>query len=226
MIQFNLLPDVKINYLKARSFKRRILSISMMVMAASVGLVMFVLFVQLGQKRHITNLTNDISREKKAIESNENVNKILTIQNQLNALPGLHADKPITSRMFDYLFKLTPLDVNLQQAVVDVPATSLTLSGSTDTNTLETINRFVDTLKFATFTTANSQESKKIFSSVATTLNRSSESSSFQIVATYDPLILDAKESVTITVPQIISTRSETEKPTQLFQSEPDGGQQ
>ncbi|MDQ3093599.1 MAG: hypothetical protein M3Q70_00270 [bacterium] len=226
MIQFNLLPDVKINYLKARSFKRRILSISLMVMAASVGLVMFVLFVQLGQKRHITNLTKDIEREKQAIESNENVNKILTIQNQLNTLPGLHEEKPITSRMFDYLFKLTPLDVNLQQAVVDVPQMSMTLSGSTDTSTLETVNRFVDTLKFATYTTANSQESKKIFSSVATTLSRTNDKSSFQIVAIYDPAILDAKETVTIAIPQIISTRSETEKPTQLFQSESEGGQQ
>ena len=215
MIQFNLLPDVKINYLKARSLKRRILSLSMVVMAASIGLVTFIFLVQLSQKKNIKDLTADINREKTAIQANEDISKILTIQNQLNTLPGLHSEKPLTSRMFDYIGKLTPVDVSLGQLEVDVATTTMTVSGSAPA--IEAINRYADTLKFATYKTESGLEGKP-FSSVATTLSRSAQSTSFTLTVIFDPVILSAKEQVTLSVPQITTTRSETEKPTQLFQ--------
>ncbi len=64
MIQFNLLPDVKINYLHARSLKMRILSLSLIIMAASVGFVLLIFLMQLGQKKNISDLTKEYSKVK------------------------------------------------------------------------------------------------------------------------------------------------------------------
>lgn len=215
MIQFNLLPDVKINYLKARAFKQRILSVSMIVMAASIGLVAFVFFIQLGQKKNIKDLTNDIQEEKMAIQANEDINKVLTVQNQLKTLPDLHGKKPVTSRFFDYLNRLTPSDVKLTAFDVNVESATAVITGNADN--LEQVNRYIDTLKFATFKTESGVEGKP-FLTVAATLNRSSEGSSFEVSTTFDPVILDAKEKITLVIPQITTTRSELEKPTELFE--------
>ncbi len=216
MIQFNLLPDVKINYLKARKFKRRVFGASIVLIIISVGLVAFVYAVQLGQKKHISDLTRDIGKEKTAIEAYPDINKVLTIQNQLNQLPDLHDKKPMTSRLFDYINKVTPSDITLSTIELDVASKTIGLTGSAPN--LEAVNRFVDTLKFATYKADENTEGKP-FTDVTTTLARSSRSSTFDLKIVYDSIIFDRMKTISITVPKMTSTRSETEKPAQLFKN-------
>jgi hypothetical protein len=95
MIQFNLLPDVKQQYIRAKRMKRTAIVVSFLVAASSVFVfVMLFLSVYVFQKKHIDNVNNDIQASVKTLKETPNLNKILTIQNQLNTLPSLHAQKP------------------------------------------------------------------------------------------------------------------------------------
>ena len=91
MIQFNLLPDVKIKYIKTQRTKRMVILVSLLVSAASLALVtiMFV-SVQVIQKKSLNDLSKDIVAETKQLQDVQDLDKILTIQNQLTALPALH----------------------------------------------------------------------------------------------------------------------------------------
>jgi len=84
MIQFNLLPDVKIEYVKAKRTKRIILSGATVVSIAVVVVTALMFsYVHVAQKKHITDLTNDIVSVTADIKSTDNLNNILTVQNQL-----------------------------------------------------------------------------------------------------------------------------------------------
>ena len=64
MLQFNLLPDVKKEYIKAKRQKRLIVSISTISAAVSIGIVVVLLsIVQFVQKKNINDLTNDIKTD-------------------------------------------------------------------------------------------------------------------------------------------------------------------
>ncbi len=71
--------------------------------------------------------------------------------------------------MFDYINKLTPADVALLSAQVDIASSTIVISGKAPS--LEAVNRYVDTLKFADYKTESGQAGR-VFSSVTTSLNR------------------------------------------------------
>ena len=150
MIQFNLLPDVKLEYIKTRRTKRLVVIVSMFAAGISVAaLIIMFLTVQVAQKKHITDLNKDIASQKKTLTDTPDLNKILTIQNQLKHLPDLHASKPISSRIFGYVQQITPVQADIASLNVDFSAGTMTIAGTADT--LITVNKFADTVKFATY---------------------------------------------------------------------------
>lgn len=218
MIQFNLLPDVKLEYIKARRSKHMVLMISTGVTIFSVS-VFILLFsvVNLLQTKHINDLNQDISKYTATLKAIPNIDKILTVQNQLTSLTALHDQKPISSRTIGYLEQLTPAKATIADAKVDMVAHTISLTG--DADALSTINKFVDTLKFTDYTVAGSTDAKKAFSDVVlSSFSTSDKGSSYQINFSFDPAIYDGTKQVTLIVPKIISTRSETEKPSEVFQ--------
>ena len=111
MIQFNLLPDVKINFIKAQRTKRAVMGISLIASAAALVIfVMLLLTVHVFQKKNMNDLTKDIASSSKELRQTPNLSKMLTVQSQLNSLTGLHDAKPSTSRMFSFMNQLTPTD--------------------------------------------------------------------------------------------------------------------
>src|SRR5690349_4497120 len=98
MIQFNLLPDVKLQYIKTRRTKRLTMIISVISAAACLTLlILMFVSVKVVQKKHINDLSKDIKSQVKTLNNVQDLNKILTVQNQLNSLPDLHQNKPATS---------------------------------------------------------------------------------------------------------------------------------
>src|SRR5687768_13026732 len=108
MIQFNLLPDVKIAYIRTKRLKRLMLVSSVVAIIVSVVLILFMISFVTVQKRHVGNLDKDIDRLIAEIESIPELDKILTVQNQLNALPALYAGRPAVTRLPSYLDQTTP----------------------------------------------------------------------------------------------------------------------
>jgi Tfp pilus assembly protein PilN len=223
MIQFNLLPDVKLEYIKAQRTKRLVMSVA--VIASLVALAVFLLLlvtVDGLQKKNLSDLNRDIKTDSAKLQSTPDLNKILTIQNQLGSLTSLHDQDPTTSRLFDYLGQVTPSTVTLNSASADFTANTLNLAGAAPD--LDDINTFVDTLKFTTYKTSTSSSSSPAFSDVVlSSFSRSTKNSTYSITLTFDPAIFSNSNTVSLTVPNAVTTRSITEQPSALFETNTEG---
>lgn len=221
MIQFNLLPDVKLEYLKAQRLKRVVMVVSTLVSAAALTVfVILLMAVQVVQKRHLGNLTEDIRLDSATLKAVPEIDKILTVQNQLTSLPPLHNQKPVASRLVGYLSQVTPAQVSISKLNVDFANKTMRFTG--DADALSTVNKFVDTLKFTDYAVPDGSKQGKAFSNVVLTeFARDAQGATYQIDLVFDAAIFDRAANVALTVPKIITTRSETEKPGELFKETP-----
>jgi hypothetical protein len=207
-------------------------------------LVVFIglfIYVRFSQTHYISALTNDISKTTDDLKAKEDLDKILTVQNQLNSLPGLHDKKVISSRLLDYLGQVTPTKATISNVDLDLQQNTLAIKGNADT--LGTVNKFADTLKFTDFQTGgDNPASGKAFNnvvlksfSVNSTGSHSAQGDiNYELQLSFDPMIfaniknLDSEtsqnEAVKLKIPNIITTRSETQKPGSLFAPQPDQG--
>ncbi len=211
MVQFNLLPDIKKEYIKAKRLKRLIMTLSAVAAGSSILIVFLTFtFVQVGQKRDIDNITKDIQAEVSSLRSVNDLDKILTIQNQLTELPVLHEEKPQTSRLFSILTQVTPADIKIQEVSFDFLEGTMVIAGSA--SDLASINRYADTLKFARYNTQDENDLVP-FTSVLTTLSRNEESASYEIEVDFDLQLFDNTLDIVMVVPEQVTTRSTLGKP-------------
>ncbi len=222
MIQFNLLPDVKLEYAKTKRTKRTVMLASFSAIALSIFvIVLLFMIVNVFQKQHISHLDHDIDTKTKQLETVPDLDKVLTVQNQLGSLTGLHEAKPAGSRLYTYLIQLTPQDAKISDVEIDFEENKITLEGSA--GKLETVNQFVDTIKFTDY--KNGDSTAKAFSEVVLSDfgvdkagTKDTGRTSYSIELKYDPIIFDNTKSVELVVPNIISTRSAVEAPSDLFE--------
>jgi len=223
MIEFNLLPDVKLEYIKARRLKRLVISAAVLVGGASIGLfILLLLFVDVAQKARINSLSGSILSSEVNLKGNNDLNKILTVQKQLQVLPTIEQTIPVPSRTFGYLSQLVPAKANVSSALVNYTTNSMTVTGSADS--LSTVNQFVDTLKFSTYTDGKSTNNPAFNTVVLTSFSYSSAGgtatpASYTISFNFDPKLFASTSNVTLVVPQVTSTRSVISQPTDLFKA-------
>ena len=190
MIQFNLLPDVKKEYVKAKRLKRMIMSASVLASAGAIGVtVLMFTFVHVAQKKNISDLGKDIQKVTSDIKATPNLDSILTVQNQLSLLPQLHESKPLTSRLFDYISFVSPQTVRVSSVELDTKLSTMSVSGSADS--IATVNKFVDNLKAVQYAAAGSNDTLPTFSNVVTQITGSNQSAEYRITMAYDPSIYD-----------------------------------
>ena len=95
MIQFNLLPDVKLEYVKAQRTKSTVISASFIAAGSAFAIFLLLfLIVNVVQRKSTSDLNKDIKKYHSQLTSTPDLAKIVTIQSQLKALPGLHEAKP------------------------------------------------------------------------------------------------------------------------------------
>jgi hypothetical protein len=220
MIQLNLLPDVKIEFMKLRRLERLVISIAIVIVGASVVVLAILISLVYGvQKNNLHNLNKNITTYESKIVSTPNLNKILTIQNQLAVLPSLDQQKPVVTRLFGYIQQLTPDAVTISTLQMNFAQNSIQVSGNA--SNLAAINQYVDIFKFAKYTTSSNSPSLNVFSSVVlTNFGLSNGQASYEINANYAPAIFSSNYSnVQINVPAITSTRSVYQLP--LFYKQP-----
>lgn len=218
MIQFNLLPDVKLEYMKTRRTKRVTIIIAGLVTALALAVfVGLFLIVNVFQRQHLANLNKDIKQDTAQLQAVPDLTKVLTIQNQLGKLTELHEQKPAAARVFDFLGQLTPSKATISSVSVDFSAGTMSINGNADS--LSTVNQYVDTLKFTNFVTNNDGNQQKAFSEVVlSSFGKDEKTTSYSITFKFNPEIFNNTKQVTLEVPKITSTRSSTEKPSDLFQ--------
>jgi hypothetical protein len=224
MIQFNLLPDIKMQYVKSERTKRVVVAASVLVSAGALFLlILMFLVVNVFQKDHLGDVNKDIKTYSTTLQNTKDLAKILTVQNQLQSLPALHEQKPVTSRLFKYLGQVVSAQINIGKLEVDFDQNTMTFTGTADA--LSSVNTFVDTLKFTTYSTEDgSITSKSAFKGVVLSefTRTSDKGATYTITMSFEPDIFDSSKDVGLVVPPgKITTRSETEKPTELFQPLP-----
>ncbi len=221
MIQFNLLPDVKIEYIKTRRVKRMVIMVS--ILASSVALfVMISLFIliSVAQKQHLDNLSNDIEIKSKEIESIDGISKILTVQNQLLSLDTVHSQKPVASRLGSYIETVTPSNISVASLDINFDQATMEISGKADQ--LVDINKFLDTLKFTKYKIKDVEGENDAFSNVVlTAFTKGDVTTAYSISLSFDQTIFNANSEITLNVPSITTNRSTTERPSSLFQQTP-----
>lgn len=219
MIQFNLLPDVKLQFVRAKRQKRNVVVISALVGAASLGIMILLVGVNAVQKKHLNDVNKDIKKYTNDLKSTPELDKILTIQNQLKTLPELHNKKPVISRIFGYMTQIIPAQVNIASLEVNFDEYTMSFSGTADS--VVTVNKLIDTLKFTTFTIDDTEGANKPFSEVVlSSYAPADKDTSYAVTLKFDPVLFDSSKKVTLTVPKITTTRSETEKPGDLFKQQ------
>lgn len=235
MIQFNLLPNVKLEYIKAQRIKRAVVAISGIVVGACIVFILILVSTVYGlQRGHINRVTEDIEKTATDIKSIDQIDRILTVQNQLISVNDLHADKPVTSRVFSFIESVTPSNVSLSSAELNFETNRLELSGTTET--IADINRFVDTLKFTEYYVIELDENDETIeaslpddddelppafeSVVLDSFGRRGEGvASYTIVIEFNEMIFDSREEIRLRVRDTITTRSEVDRPEALFQA-------
>lgn len=227
MIQFNLLPDVKLEYIKAQNTRRAVIAISTVATLVCLGLVTLLFAYTQIQKRHLENLSSDIARQSAQLKQKPGIDRILTVQNQLNQLTELHSGKPAASRLFGYLNQVTPDNASISDLTLNFKDKKATISGSADS--LSTVNKYVDTLKFTTFTTEDVPEGAKAFTGVVmgnfglSTEAPAGKQATYTLTFDYDPTIFDITKKVTLKVPaDKVTTRSQVDRPESLFTASPE----
>jgi Tfp pilus assembly protein PilN len=202
MVQFNLLPDVKLEYVKTQRTKRLLTLIAVIASIASLAILLLsFVSVDVVQKKSIHDLNSDISKYSSQLKSTKDLDKILTVQNQLSTLTSLHEQKPVTSRLFGYITQVTPAQASLNKLTIDFTAHTLTIGGTAPS--LDAVSTYTDTLKATTYQVGSSGKKTHAFTDVVlTTFGRDDKGATFTITCTFDPVIFDTKNNVTLQVPQ------------------------
>lgn len=196
MVQFNLLPDVKLKFIKTQRTKHLVTFIATIVSVVSVGLLLFSMFVvYIVQGQILSGLDKNINTANKNLTAVSNINEILTVQNQLSTLTSLHESKPAVSRVFAYLQSTTPTNVSLSQMQLDFSASTIALGGNAPS--LDDIKTYTDTLKGSTYTTSGNSTAQKAFSDVVlSSFSRNEKGASFTITAKFVPDLFDTTKTV------------------------------
>lgn len=133
MIEVNLIPDVKQELIRARHMRATVVSIAIFAMIISGGVVVLLsIYVFAGQG--VRNVVADAAIKDKYAELSKvkDISNMLTIQNQLTKISETHANKTISSRLFDVLSVIVPGEpntVSLTSTQMDTEAGTLTIEG-------------------------------------------------------------------------------------------------
>jgi Tfp pilus assembly protein PilN len=231
-LQFNLLPDVKQEYLKTKRTKRTIITAAAAVTGITLFIMLFMMItVYVVNKKQLNDANNDISKYSKQLKAIPNLDKILTVQNQLKSLSGLHEQKHKVSRLFTFLPQITPLNVCIGKIDLDLATNALSIDGTSDSQ--KSINTFIDTLKFTKYDIDGKNTDKYAFPSVVESqfgidtstssdvkCNGKTAPASYQVTIQYDEVLFAStnNQSVELKVPQgLVTTRSVQDNPSSLF---------
>ena len=155
MIEINLLPNVKRELLKTRAMRNRVISISFLVGGASIVAVV-VLALVLGSQIAGEAVQNGVIKDRNdKLMAVEDLNKVVTIQNQLTKINEQHSRKKLNSRIFDVVTAVNPVvpnNVSFSDIKVNPESKTITLEGSAVNgySALETLKKTILNTKVQT----------------------------------------------------------------------------
>ena len=133
MIEINLIPDVKREFLRTKSMRNFIITVSVFVSAGVVGLALVLGLILSGQLVAEAVQSNSIKNEGKTLTSIEDLNKTVTIQQQLTKIEQQQTSKAVNSRLFDVMTAINPPapnDIRIALLKMDPNEKTITVEGS------------------------------------------------------------------------------------------------
>lgn len=144
MINVNLLPDSKLQGLKDKRSKQLVKSISMLLIIASVAVPIVFLIFDFIMMQAIGSKQDKIDDLVTKFETEQDVQRMLTVQSQLTALPEVELNSFKMSNLLAVIEQSTPKDVRL----VGVSALNDkgTFEFQVSAGSMQSANEFIDTL--------------------------------------------------------------------------------
>lgn len=224
-VQINLVPDVKMNYLKAQHSRDTIVSAAVLTTLVSFAIFLLTFFsVSVLQHTQQKNLDSQIKTASAKLKGLSGLDQVLTVQNQLTTLVQLHQNNHISSRIFAYLPQVTPINVQIGQLTLDLKTNTIQIDGTASSQLA--VNTFLDTLKFTTYTIPGSKDAKSAFPLVVlSNFSLNSENANYSVNVTFEPVLFannltdsNGKQTAPLlNVPKQTTTRSAIDEPTTLI---------
>lgn len=135
MIEINLIPDVKLELIKAQRARAAVISFSVISSIVVVGIVVLLAaYVFGGQALRNSAADSEIEKKGQEFMEIEDLSEILTLQNQLRVISDLQDEKKMNSRVFDMLSSVIPPSPNearISQLNIDSETSTIRLEGQT-----------------------------------------------------------------------------------------------
>ncbi len=164
MIEINLIPDVKLELLKARRQRKTVISAAVLTaMVFTGGVVLLALYAFGGQTLANALADDAIKNESQKLSEVEDLAKTLTIQNQLSTLQGQHNDKLVSARLFDILTTTVPSGenrVSVSRITLEAEENLIAIEGEA-TNGYEALEVFKKTIAQTRFGFSQDGEAKE-----------------------------------------------------------------
>lgn len=107
VMEINLIPDVKMNLVRAQVVRSRVTTIAILSTVAMGVLVFIVALIAFGlQGVLIDSADKKINAEFQTFRDYNGAKQIISIQNQLSKIDSLHQSKPMTSRLFNLMVSI------------------------------------------------------------------------------------------------------------------------
>lgn len=133
MIEINLVPDVKREYIKTRILRNYVISVASLVSIGVVGLAVVLGVILSGQLIAEGLQDKSIDKEGKRLTAMPDLSKTVTMQQQLSIIDQQHEDKLINSRLFDVMAAINPPapnDVKITTLKVNPEENNITIEGT------------------------------------------------------------------------------------------------
>lgn len=232
MIGINLLPDVKKEFIKAQRTRNTVISLSIVSMIFVVGLTaLLALMVYAWQGTMIGMIKSDITKKQNTLVAKPEIEKYLTVQNQLDMLKALHDEKHkiVYSRLLDFFPLLNPAapnNVGLSSVKIKQSDMSINLQGNT--SSFQGVTTFKNTLENAKVLYKIDGEQKEVNLFTSVTLksaslgqNNGRSNASFEFVVIYSPEVFGPNATeIQLNVPKLTISDSQSNAPNELFKGE------
>lgn len=237
MIEINLVPDVKQELIHAQRVRLSVISLAVTASIIAVAVVVVLGLIYGGMKISSRVLDSQITEKSKRLSSVNDIDKTLTIQNQLAQIGPIHDSSHVTSRIFGVLVPISaqgaPNQIQYTNVTVDTAESVVTVQAQTSQYSgLDTFKKTLAStqFKYSTDGSSDSQEEPLASNIDVTSQNLSQTSEGGQAVTftlkfTYPSELLSptSKNAQIVTPTASNATDSYQGIPTSLF-TEKTGG--
>lgn len=230
MIEINLVPDVKQELIHAQRVRLSVISLAIVASIVAVGALALLGGIYGVESFRSHLLDNSIRDNSKKLSRVSDIDKTLTIQNQLAQIGPIHDSSHVTSRIFGVLVPIsaqnTPNQIQYTNVTVDVAASTVTVQAQTPQyGGLDAFRKTLAATKFKYSSDGSDEQSVPLASDISVTqqtLGQSSEGTpavTFTLTFTYPTELLSptSKNAQIVTPSATNATDSYQGIPTSLF---------